>query len=325
MGNTTLARLKFLDALRAIAALSVLTQHTLEPRSLAFAHFTKYFFQFGVFGVTLFFLCSGFIIPVSLEKAKSLKIFWIRRFFRLYPLYIIATIVMVLILKYYYQQNISGLKILLASLMISEPENMRILSISWTLTLEVIFYGLISFLYFTNFYKYAIRNALFMLLIALLNAVLIGKYWGIFLYFATFFMGDIFYKHYKRQITSRQFYSIFILYLITIIVITGSNLYGKDALNISGTHRFVPATLSFLTAYIFFFFALKFRELTIFNNKILLFLGLISYSIYLMQTFIFLLPINSAIIVCLTTLVLATITYNLIEKPFIQIGHKASN
>ena len=41
----------------------------------------------GNFGVVVFFLTSGFIIPVSLERSGSAGRFWVGRVFRLYPLY----------------------------------------------------------------------------------------------------------------------------------------------------------------------------------------------------------------------------------------------
>src|SRR6186713_1339102 len=88
-GSTRRNRLEFLDFLRFIAAFSVLIQHACEKVFPAFAYFCTHYFQFGVFGVTLFFLCSGFVIPVSLEKSHSLKKFWINRVFRLYPLYLV--------------------------------------------------------------------------------------------------------------------------------------------------------------------------------------------------------------------------------------------
>lgn len=46
----------------------------------------KIHFNFGPFGVALFFLISGFVIPITLEKC-NLKEFAIRRFFRIIPTY----------------------------------------------------------------------------------------------------------------------------------------------------------------------------------------------------------------------------------------------
>lgn len=86
-GSSLGSRLEFLDALRGLAALAVVIEHFSEQAFPSFATFTLERFRLGEFGVTLFFLCSGFIIPASLERRGSLRDFWTGRFFRLFPLY----------------------------------------------------------------------------------------------------------------------------------------------------------------------------------------------------------------------------------------------
>ncbi len=81
------SRLDFLDMLRGVAALSVFVSHVGERVWSAFKHMVYTSFDLGNFGVMLFFLCSGFIIPISLEQQGSLWRFWVRRILRLYPLY----------------------------------------------------------------------------------------------------------------------------------------------------------------------------------------------------------------------------------------------
>src|SRR5436190_4062549 len=86
--RTRAGRLEFLDTVRGVAALVVALQHTSEqvwPQILGWSHT---WFRPGEFGVLAFFLCSGFIIPASLEKRGRLGEFWIGRFFRLWPLYL---------------------------------------------------------------------------------------------------------------------------------------------------------------------------------------------------------------------------------------------
>ncbi len=46
--------------------------------------------------MVVFFLCSGFIIPVSLERQGSLRRFWIRRLLRRYPLYWLSVVLCML-------------------------------------------------------------------------------------------------------------------------------------------------------------------------------------------------------------------------------------
>lgn len=82
--------------MRAIAALCVAVLHLSQTMAqtagsgewlLKFADY----WQLGAFGVALFFLVSGFVIPASFgnreNRLEGLRVFAIRRFFRLYPAY----------------------------------------------------------------------------------------------------------------------------------------------------------------------------------------------------------------------------------------------
>ena len=80
-------RFEFLDALRGIAAMALVLQHSAEFIWPAYLKFSIEVVRPGEFGVVLFFLVSGFIIPASIEKYASLGRFWVGRFFRLFPLY----------------------------------------------------------------------------------------------------------------------------------------------------------------------------------------------------------------------------------------------
>jgi peptidoglycan/LPS O-acetylase OafA/YrhL len=80
------ARLAWMDALRGIAALSTVAHHYFGPWIRLPNAFD---FDFGMFGVAIFFCISGFIIPnsINMDKPAPLRAFLIGRFFRLYPSY----------------------------------------------------------------------------------------------------------------------------------------------------------------------------------------------------------------------------------------------
>jgi peptidoglycan/LPS O-acetylase OafA/YrhL len=90
-------RIEMLDTLRGLAALLVLFQHLAEtviaahalPLSIEQAGvlLINGIFHFGRFGVALFFLISGFVIPFSFRTDRSVGAFAISRAFRLYPAY----------------------------------------------------------------------------------------------------------------------------------------------------------------------------------------------------------------------------------------------
>ncbi|GAA4568396.1 acyltransferase family protein [Planotetraspora kaengkrachanensis] len=85
--RTQAARLAWLDALRGIGAMAVVAEHMLPWLMPALR---PYWFNLGMYGVLVFFLVSGYIIPASLEHRGDVRTFWISRVFRLYPLYLVV-------------------------------------------------------------------------------------------------------------------------------------------------------------------------------------------------------------------------------------------
>lgn len=85
-------RLEFLDALRGIAATAVLLQHSAENLWPSYYHFSEVVIRPGEWGVFVFFMISGFVIPLSLKNGTDAIGFWIGRLFRLFPLYWIVVV-----------------------------------------------------------------------------------------------------------------------------------------------------------------------------------------------------------------------------------------
>lgn len=88
-------RIDFLDGLRGVAILAVAGYHAfarwpdLYPYRDAFASFPL--FRFGWIGVYLFFLISGFVITMTLERGAGFGEYLFRRWLRLFPAMLIAT------------------------------------------------------------------------------------------------------------------------------------------------------------------------------------------------------------------------------------------
>ncbi|MCU7824284.1 acyltransferase family protein [Kitasatospora sp. DSM 101779] len=86
------SRLGWLDLLRGVAALTIAGEHFVQmvvPE--LYARITHHF-DVASFGVFLFFLVSGYIVPASLERRGSVRGFWISRFFRIYPLCLVVVL-----------------------------------------------------------------------------------------------------------------------------------------------------------------------------------------------------------------------------------------
>ncbi len=78
-----------LDALRGLAALAVLAFHytTFYAQQVGHADPLPFGFAAGNYGVHLFFLISGFVIFMTLERTRTAMDFVVSRFSRLFPAY----------------------------------------------------------------------------------------------------------------------------------------------------------------------------------------------------------------------------------------------
>lgn len=153
-------RLQFLDAVRGIAAFTVAIQHFVEHQSPSYLEWSHEVFRPGQWGVILFFVSSGFIIPVSLDRYRSVGRFWIGRFFRLYPVYwaVLAGAWLLFALDRFglpedyklHWVRASAANLTMAQEFIGQP---HVLGQAWTLSYELVFYGLVSLLFLVGLDK----------------------------------------------------------------------------------------------------------------------------------------------------------------------------
>lgn len=88
-------RIAVLDQLRAIAVICVLISHFSIAINSKFIAIQNNSINIGLIGVLIFFCVSGYVIPWSMNTRDGLTSifgFWIRRVFRLYPIYIVMSI-----------------------------------------------------------------------------------------------------------------------------------------------------------------------------------------------------------------------------------------
>jgi Acyltransferase family len=156
-------RIGFLDALRGIAVSLVLLQHVGELLFPAVRELSASTLQLGQFGVTVFFLCSGFIIPASLERGgtasrrRALATFWTGRVFRLYPLYWLSLAgagLLVVAGRHTPEQPLTGSDWLanasMLQMLVGSP---HALGLYWTLGLEMVFYLAVSVLFLLGWHQ----------------------------------------------------------------------------------------------------------------------------------------------------------------------------
>ena len=146
------SRLFQVDGLRAIAALSVVFFHYTTQFDRKFSHVlpTNLEFSYGFLGVNLFFVISGFVIHMTLDRSASPLDFVISRFSRLFPAYWTAifltwTIVPAIGLTGYdirWQEAAINLSMLQAFLSVRNVDG-----VYWSLQVELIFYVWMLFLW----------------------------------------------------------------------------------------------------------------------------------------------------------------------------------
>ena len=154
-------RIVFLDYLRIFAFATVLVGHKFYEYLVVFSndvgvHATLRLIiklllpltEGGGAGVVVFFLVSGYIITHVLQTEKIGE-FLIKRFFRIYPLYVFAVLI-----QYLVTNKAVDFPILLAQLSLmgdffDAPYTLG--GVEWTLRVEVVFYVFMAFLNKVNF------------------------------------------------------------------------------------------------------------------------------------------------------------------------------
>src|ERR1700722_2175687 len=169
-------RLGWLDVLRGVAALAVVFDH-LSYYVLQHVRTEVYhWFDPGNYGVFVFFIISGYIVPASLERKGSVRTFWVSRLFRLYPLYLLAVGIAVALYLVHFgsirgENSDPEASILSQLLMMSNVlGGQNLPNVVWSLSYEMIFYLLITALFIARVHK---RSSWYALAFAV-AAVVIG-------------------------------------------------------------------------------------------------------------------------------------------------------
>lgn len=308
----------------------------------------------GNFGVDLFFVISGFVICLSTEKVECHMAirFIIRRFFRIYPLLIIS------VLSVYFLTARGGVTIdqFIRSIIPihldyskeSPVFGYNILISAWTITYEIIFYGifLVAMLFSHKF-----RCELAIILILTLNVISSFYYFGeydfslgklsntdsIAVIFSTsmlleFIYGVFIYRLYMLH-KFKYIGSLCGLYLLCLtLFLTILCLLIKVPL-LDGHGVFKWGIISF---FIVLLLLLIKKSSILSYSSVLNWLGNISYSLYMTHIvvleFIFkrITPeiwssqagISKLLFYLIICLVVSHISYTFIEKPFIEVGKK---
>jgi peptidoglycan/LPS O-acetylase OafA/YrhL len=155
----TTQRVAWLDALRGIAALAVVFDHLSPYLMSGLRTHVYHWLDPGEYGVFVFFMISGYIVPASLERKGSVRTFWVSRIFRLYPLYLLV-IAGAVLLWAAGQGSLRGADTDPATAVFSQLLMMgnvlagpNLPNVVWSLSYEMIFYLLLTALFLGGIHK----------------------------------------------------------------------------------------------------------------------------------------------------------------------------
>ncbi|WP_405143002.1 acyltransferase [Sphaerisporangium sp. NBC_01403] len=178
-------RQSWLDALRGVAALIVVFEHSLDPLLPEIRGSISPWFDFGQYGVLVFFLVSGYVIPVSLERRGSVRGFWITRFFRLYPLWALAAVIGTVF-------GLAGVYSTLPAQTSGQPWSATlahvtmlqdllqvpsVVNVFWTLSYEMAFYLLVTAMFVFGVHRASTGTSLTFAVCALVAGALVPAGW----------------------------------------------------------------------------------------------------------------------------------------------------
>ncbi|MEH7786650.1 acyltransferase [Bacillus thuringiensis] len=353
-------RIKELDSIRGLAALTVVFGHFCLmlpslPNSIKFSPLR--FLWAGGEAVIVFYVLSGFVLSMALYHSKTN--YWgylIKRFVRIYiPYYfwIIVTFVLFILFSSYevvglrdwfydrWQGSITKLDILnhfvLLNNFFTENYNPVIWSLAQEMRISIVFPLLFLLFYKLNWKKTILFALSFSLISVVLNMLHIGKAEGFYngyadtLHFTSMFMvGMLLFKYQEKLIYSyrnmKKFKKGFLITLGVILYLYSILIYGfsrndttfliKDWGVVMGVSIFIIMAMSNLKVKAFL------------NKSVFVYLGEISYSIYLCHFPIMMvlfkllytkIPILFLLILCITMTILCSIvSYHLIEKKCIN-------
>jgi len=378
--RTRNGRLEFLDTLRGIAALVVALQHLSEvlwPSMLEWSHI---WWRPGEFGVLVFFVCSGFIIPASMERRGDLTEFWIGRVFRLFPLYLAVLLVALALYATPWASPAQGYQPVVDSLInttMLQVFSTRpiVIGASWTLGYEMVFYLLMTVLFMLGWNRRSagIATGLFTSALVLGGflvpsfliqpqirswpAVVIGlgaaaclvilprvagrvnrsvalsvallilmlflnrphDLWFSILLIASMFLGTTLYRYDQGTISRRTAGLTYGFAVAAVVVVEYCYQVGAPEPVTGAIPRWWTEAGTFVSAYLLFGGLFLLRRFGF--PKVLVYLGTISYSVYLMHALVLMLPrpdLSRPIVfagMLALTLGMSVVTYHFIEKP----------
>ncbi|MFG2194027.1 acyltransferase family protein [Streptomyces sp. NPDC048639] len=172
----------WLDAMRGIAALVVVFDHSSYAFMAEFRQVLMPQFNTSRYGIMVFFLVSGYIIPASLERRGRVRGFWVGRVFRVYPLCAAAVTALIAlhlvgiaeIRADFGQQSTATAALAHVTLLQELLRTPNVLLVLWTLSYEMAFYLLVVALFTVRLHQRSAAAALTLAALAAVSGTVAG-------------------------------------------------------------------------------------------------------------------------------------------------------
>lgn len=273
-------RLLFLDSLRGLAAIVVVYFHYTSVYRHLYGHSFSavYDFDFGLYGVEFFFMISGFVIFLTLSKVGSARDFLFNRVVRLYPAYIVCLLITFACVSYF---GLEGLETTFRDMLFNLTMFQRAAGVPdvdgvyWSLFSEWMFYLMMVVLFVFRKLDKMLWVGAAWLVLNVINihfvylgyaARLLNLYHGVF-----FYSGILFYMLYKgtgQKATVQLHLAAAFAVALSLFALKG------------WADMVVVAVL-----YTVFYLSIS-ERMHFLVNRPLLFLGSISYALYLFHQYI---------------------------------------
>jgi peptidoglycan/LPS O-acetylase OafA/YrhL len=339
--------IKSIQILRAIAAIMVAYLHSTGRGAVNLLPSS------GGFGVDIFFIISGFVIASI--ASKETDYFFIKRLIRLVPLYIIATLIMVLACIVFPEKinhAVANFPAFIKSILFIpykietkiEPSG-PILGQGWTLNYEMFFYIIMAVCIviirnkkYTGIYCASITGVIFISLNIIDSNIFILKYYQDSLFPEFIYSIILFYIYQYLKGRNKEYimirnnlFNVILFSLIGIICfvyMVGDNIYNWHSINNRNIYWGIPSLVL-----VFAFLNLEKQIKVNWLIKLVIKIGEASYVLYLFHTFMIMfftrivfskiitnnsnlfVSIALEIIIMFSTVFASMVIYNILDKP----------
>ena len=292
-------RIEQLTFTRFIAAIAIVIFHYGEGSFLFNNALVSFIFKQANIGVSYFFILSGFVMIIAYHNNKKIDFitYLKNRFARVYPVYFLAILLILVIYMLYKLKDITSTDLFLNIIMLQAWIPGKALTVNvqgWSLSVELFFY--VSFpILFNYFYKkgYQKTTAFFILSFWVLSQLLfnlllkdnslisspfskLDVYYSPLLHFNEFLIGNLAGLFFLKNLRNKTGnYTIYIILLLLLLIVFLKFPFGLDYHNGLLSILFVPLIV---------LISLNRGKLNdVLNKKSFIFLGEISFGIYILQ------------------------------------------